>query len=201
MCGAFRHHPDTSPREPLGVSMTWTDRLQSIGRTDRGYDPAQVRDIVWRIDQALSGRIPHAVTASDVTSTVFDVVAHGHNMTDVDDLLGDAIRHLRALRPVSQEALPVPLPTRSLDRRARVELLRRCWELRGKRFKRARFGRGYRVTEVDDFTDLVAGRYGNGMSPDDVRNVLFHERWRGYDEAEVDDWLDALERLLAAEGR
>lgn len=178
--------------------MTWTDRLTSIGTTSRGYHPSQVRELVWRIDQAMSGRIPHAVTASDVTNTVFDVVGDGYDMSQVDRLLNDSVRQLRALPPPNP-----PIPARpagkALDRHARVELLRRCWELRGKRFRRARFGRGYRITEVDDFTDLVAARYGNGMSSEQPRSVLFREQWRGYDEPAVDAWLSMLERLLASE--
>lgn len=179
--------------------MTWTDRLQSIGMTNRGYDPNQVRELVWRIDQALSGRIPHAVTASDVTNTVFDVVKDGYGMSEVDSLLSDAVRHLRVLPPTPKASPVLHRPGQALDRHARVKLLRRCWELRGKRFRRARFGRGYRITEVDDFTDLVAAQYGNGLSAARAREVMFREQWRGYDEPTVDAWLDALERLLASE--
>jgi|GEM_PF-3704476 len=181
--------------------MIWSDRLQSIGMTARGYDPEQVRELVWRIDQALSGRIPHAVTASDVSSTAFDIVPDGYEMSGVDAMLSEAIRQLRSLPPPTKAAQSTTAPTQALDRYARVELLRRCWELRGKRFRRFRFGRGYRITEVDDFTDFVAARYGNGMMAKDVQEVLFSQQWRGYDESAVDAWLDAVEELLRSEGR
>lgn len=181
--------------------MTWSDRLESIGMTARGYDPRQVRELVWRIDQALSGRIPHAVTASDVSSTTFDLVLDGYDPAGVDTVLSEMIRQLRSLPPPTKAPQAAPAPTQAMDRYARVELLRRCWELRGKRFRRFRFGRGYRITEVDDFTDFVAARYGNGMSAKDAREVEFGQQWRGYDESAVDDWLDAVEDLLRSEGR
>ncbi|GAA4898531.1 DivIVA domain-containing protein [Stackebrandtia albiflava] len=179
--------------------MTWSGRLDSIGTSRRGYQPQQVRELVWRIEQTLSGRIPHAVTAAVVGSSAFDVVRDGYDMAEVDMLLGDAITQLRGQPPSPRQ--PPPQPSQDLDPYSRIALLRRCWELRGRRFRRVRLGRGYRITEVDDFTDLVAARYGNGMAAKQVDEVQFREQWRGYDESAVDDWLDDLASLLSAEGR
>lgn len=71
---------------------------------------------------------------------------------------------------------------------------------RGKRFRRRGvFATGYRRSQVDAFLDRVAEMFENrelGLAPSEVRDVVFHSEWRGYDEEQVDALLDGVVELI-----
>ncbi len=72
---------------------------------------------------------------------------------------------------------------------------------RGKRFgRRGPFASGYRRSQVDAFLDRVSALFaGEGqLSTAEVRSVVFHSEWRGYNEDQVDALLDAVIELLLA---
>ncbi|MCC3762202.1 DivIVA domain-containing protein [Glycomyces sp. TRM65418] len=72
----------------------------------------------------------------------------------------------------------------------------------GDRFRRRALSRGYKVDEVDAFLDRVeatlAGEpVGSPVSADEVDDVVFRVRFGGYDEWQVDVYLDRVARQLA----
>ena len=79
----------------------------------------------------------------------------------------------------------------------------------GQRFRRRALRRGYKVDEVDAFLERVEATLegapiGEPVLAQDVHDVVFRVRFGGYDEWQVDVYLDRLERQLAAleqEGR
>ncbi|MEJ6490094.1 DivIVA domain-containing protein [Leucobacter sp. USCH14] len=73
---------------------------------------------------------------------------------------------------------------------------------RGKRFRRrGMFATGYRRSQVDAFLDRVSEMFDRrelALEPAEVRDVVFHSQWRGYDEEQVDALLDAVVELILA---
>nr|WP_269799156.1 DivIVA domain-containing protein [Glycomyces xiaoerkulensis] len=72
----------------------------------------------------------------------------------------------------------------------------------GDRFRRRALSRGYKVDEVDAFLDRVeatlAGEpVGSPVTADEVDDVVFRVRFGGYDEWQVDVYLDRVARQLA----
>lgn len=59
-----------------------------------------------------------------------------------------------------------------------------------------RFRRGYTTAEVDAFLDLVATAIREGGQVPAIRQVAFSPSYGGYDEQEVDDFLDDLAAQL-----
>ncbi|MGH3738390.1 MAG: DivIVA domain-containing protein, partial [Micromonosporaceae bacterium] len=73
----------------------------------------------------------------------------------------------------------------------------------GQRFRRRALRRGYKADEVDDFLaraeETLAGNpSGEPVTAEEVHDVVFRVRFGGYDEWQVDVYLDRLERQLAA---
>lgn len=71
----------------------------------------------------------------------------------------------------------------------------------GRRFRRrSLFASGYRRSQVDAFLDQVnAMLHGEAsLTTAEVRGVVFHSQWRGYDEDQVDALLDAVIVLMLA---
>ena len=73
---------------------------------------------------------------------------------------------------------------------------------RGKRFRRrGLFATGYRRSQVDAFLDRVSEMFERrelALQPAEVRDVVFHSQWRGYDEEQVDALLDGVVELILA---
>jgi DivIVA domain-containing protein len=72
---------------------------------------------------------------------------------------------------------------------------------RGKRFRRRGiFASGYRRSQVDAFLDRVSALFAGEaqLTTADVRAVVFHSQWRGYNEDQVDALLDSVIELLLA---
>ncbi|GAA2284163.1 hypothetical protein GCM10009853_043500 [Glycomyces scopariae] len=72
----------------------------------------------------------------------------------------------------------------------------------GDRFRRRALSRGYKVDEVDAFLDRVEATLsgepvGSPVSADEVDDVVFRVRFGGYDEWQVDVYLDRVARQLA----
>jgi len=73
----------------------------------------------------------------------------------------------------------------------------------GQRFRRRALRRGYKADEVDDFlaraeATLAGELDGKPVTAQEVHDVVFRVRFGGYDEWQVDVYLDRLERQLTA---
>lgn len=169
----------------------------------RGYVPEQVDDFLARARSAYEGAGEgSALTAVEVRQTAFPVKRGGYLPRYVDaamDRLEEVFfeRERRsALRERGEEAWWDD--TRQLLSEVRGRLQRP----RGKRFRRrGMFATGYRRSQVDAFLDRLTDMFERrelGVKPADVRDVVFHSQWRGYDEDQVDALLDAVVELLLA---
>ncbi|SCG36816.1 DivIVA domain-containing protein [Micromonospora humi] len=78
---------------------------------------------------------------------------------------------------------------------------------RGQRFPRQRLRRGYDPDEVDAFAERIddtlfhyqhgGARAGAPLTAQEVHDVVFRVRFNGYDEWQVDLWLDRVRRAIA----
>lgn len=66
----------------------------------------------------------------------------------------------------------------------------------GPRFTLHRFRRGYAVADVDAFLDSVSAAIRDGAPVPDVVTAQFRSAYGGYDEREVDEFLDDLHTQL-----
>lgn len=163
---------------------------------ERGYNPKQVDEFLDRARSAYEEGSEANLGASDIRGLAFKLQRKGYSPRHVDaalDRLEDVFfeRQRRAMINAQGE------DAWWRDARALLSDVRgRIGRPRGKRFKRRGvFARGYRRSQVDAFLDRVGKMFENrevSITPGEVREVVFHSEWRGYDEAQVDALLDAL---------
>lgn len=171
----------------------------TTGRT-RGYQPKQVDAFLGRARAAYEEGGPQALTADDVRNLAFKMQRKGYSPRHVDaalDRLEDVFFE-RARRSVVREQ-----GEDEWWREARgllSEVRGRIGRPRGKRFRRrGMFALGYRRSQVDAFLDRIGAMFANrevSVTPGEVREVVFHPEWRGYDEEQVDALLDALVDII-----
>lgn len=169
-----------------------------------GYQPDQVEAFLERArssyeDGPTQGQ---GMTAAEVRNAAFSVKKRGYSSRYVDaalDRLEEVFyeRERRAeLRSRGEEAWW------NETRQLLSEVRGRMQRSRGKRFRRRGiFATGYRRSQVDAFLDRVADMFERrelSIAPAEVRDVVFHSQWRGYDEDQVDAVLDAVVELILA---
>lgn len=142
-----------------------------------------------------------AVTSSSIRHTAFALQRRGYSARFVDaamDRLEEVFyeRERRArVREVGEDAWWAEI--HQLLSEVRGRLLRP----RGKRFsRRGIFASGYRCSQVDAFLDRVTSMLAgeDSLSTSEVRSVVFHGQWRGYNEDQVDALLDSVIELMLA---
>lgn len=170
----------------------------------RGYRIEQVDEFLDRARRSYEGNVEdgEALTAADVRAAAFGLRKRGYSARHVDaalDRLEDVFfeRERRArLRLDGEDAWWND--TRELLSEVRGRLRRP----RGKRFRtRGILATGYRKSQVDAFLDVVEAALRErrfAHTPSEVREVVFHSQWRGYDEAQVDALMDAVVELILA---
>ncbi|MFV0435617.1 MAG: DivIVA domain-containing protein [Leucobacter sp.] len=176
--------------------------LAGVGKF--GYDPAQVDVFLLRARATYEGNeVPdQAMTSAEVRRLAFAVKKNGYATRYVDaamDRLEEVFfeRERRArLRIEGEDAWWEETRELLSDVRGRIN------RPRGKRFRRrGPFATGYRRSQVDAFLDRVSDMFDNrelDLSPTEVRDVVFHTEWRGYDEEQVDALLDGVVELILA---
>ncbi|WP_336991385.1 DivIVA domain-containing protein [Leucobacter sp. VD1] len=167
-----------------------------------GYQPEQVDAFLDRARATYEGAGEEPLTADEVRRTAFAVKRGGYASRYVDaamDRLEEVFfeRERRArVRADGEEAWW------DETRQLLSEVRGRMQRPRGKRFRRrGLFATGYRRSQVDAFLDRVFDMFERrelGLSPAEVRDVVFHSQWRGYDEDQVDALLDAVVELILA---
>jgi DivIVA domain-containing protein len=140
------------------------------------------------------------MTADDVRRMAFTVKTAGYSARYVDaamDRLEEVFfeRERRArVRAEGEDAWWEETRALLSDVRGRLH------RPHGKRFRRRGiFATGYRPAQVDAFLDRVSAMFENrelSLSPSDVRDVVFHSQWRGYNEDQVDALLDGVVELI-----
>ncbi len=168
-----------------------------------GYQPEQVDRFLNDARSAYEGATEgEAMTSAAVRSRAFAVKRGGYSARYVDaamDRLEEVFyeRERRArVRAAGEDAWWDE--TRQLLSEVRGRINRP----RGKRFRRrGMFATGYRRSQVDAFLDRVSEMFERrelALQPPEVRDVVFHSQWRGYDEEQVDALLDAVVELILA---
>ena len=166
----------------------------------RGYDVAAVNEFLERARRTYDGE-EHSMTAELVREAAFPMVRGGYQMRYVDaalDRLEDVFfeRERRDfLREHGGDRWRADLQYLA------AEVQSRAARRRGSRFRRRGWlSYGYRRSQVDAFIDRLSDALSGAtsMHPSAVRESVFHAEWRGYDEAQVDAYLDAAVELLLA---
>lgn len=145
------------------------------------------------------GRVVAPVTAAEIRAKAFSVKRRGYAARFVDvamDRLEEVFfeRERRArIAAIGEDAWWAEVQVLLSEVRGRLQ------RERGKRFRRRGwFATGYRRSQVDAFLDRAAGMLsGNeALATADVRSAVFHAEWRGYDEDQVDAFLDAIIEVM-----
>ncbi|QNN63798.1 DivIVA domain-containing protein [Leucobacter denitrificans] len=167
---------------------------------EKGYQPKQVDEFLDRARSAYEDNEAPPLTAADVRNLAFKLQRHGYVPRYVDaalDRLEDVFfeRERRAqMREVGEDAWWQATRGLLSEVRGRID------RPRGKRFRRRGwFARGYRRSQVDAFLDRIGEMFRNrevSVTSSEVREVVFHPQWRGYDEAQVDALLDSLVDII-----
>lgn len=172
-------------RGQLGYRIEQVDGF--LARSRATYDQGQALD--------------DPVTSSEIRHVAFGVKRRGYSARFVDaamDRLEEVFyeRERRArMQEIGEDGWWAEVGQLLREVRGRLE------RPRGKRFRsRGIFASGYRRSQVDAFLDRVAALFAgeDQLTTSDVRGVVFHTQWRGYDEDQVDALLDAVIELLLA---
>jgi len=168
----------------------------------RGYDLDEVEDFLEEARRAYNGQgTSTPVTSQSIRRVAFKMRRGGYSPAEVDaalERLEDAFAaRERDAALAGQGEQAVIGQTRStaqvvLDRTARP---------RGQRFRRAGFlTPGYAVAEVDAVADRVADYIQQGAELDltGLREVAFTTQRGGYQEAQVDLFLDTVAEVMLA---
>jgi DivIVA domain-containing protein len=184
-----------------------SDRFPRVGRLSHGYAVRQVDAYLARVESSLQagGGAPRT-TAASIRRAAFDLVLHGYQPMAVDrvlDRLEERALELERAGSAAPDGAPV-----GHDLGAEAAALRtRIGQPNGERFRTTgMLTRGYRQADVDALLDkLGVSLSGESLSgedadavvgPDTVRESVFRPRRGGYDEDEVDDYLDRVVDLL-----
>lgn len=167
---------------------------------EKGYQPKQVDAFLDEARAAYEEGDTPRLNAADIRNLAFKMQRRGYSARHVDaalDRLEDVFfeRERRAkLRELGEDEWW--RETRGLL----SEVRGRIGRPRGKRFRRRGFfALGYRRSQVDAFLDRIGEMFANRevtITSSEVREVVFHAQWRGYDEDQVDALLDALVDII-----
>lgn len=141
------------------------------------------------------------VTSADIRKVAFPLKKNGYSARFVDaamdrleEVFYERERRVR-MSDIGDDAWWAEVGQLLREVRRRIELPN------GSRFRRRGFlATGYRRSQVDAFLDRVSALFaGEGqITTAEVRSVVFHSEWRGYDEDQVDALLDAVIEILLA---
>lgn len=171
-------------------------------KNGKGYRRADVDTFLGRARATYEGAGGvEPVTAAELRRTSFPLVKQGYSPRFVDAAVDrlEEIFFERERRAFVQEhgmgAWEIEVHSIIADVRGRIT------RPRGKRFRRrGLFATGYKRSQVDAFIDRVTGLLDGStpLSTGEVREVMFHTEWRGYDEDQVDALLDSVVELVLA---
>jgi DivIVA domain-containing protein len=172
-------------------------------KSQPGYSVNEVEDFLEDARRAYAAdqSAPTVVTAESIRHTAFDMEKGGYSVEHVDaalERLEDAFAARekdRALGEIGDQAWFGR--ARSIAQEA-LDRLDRPW---GHKFKRVNgLTLGYHPKDVDDFGELLTAYFQDGkpMSVEEVRTVAFRTRRGGYNETQVDLFLDAIIGVMLA---
>ena len=172
-------------------------------RGQLGYRVEQVDEFLERAratyDEELTTSNP--VTAVEIRNIAFKLKRRGYSarfvaaaMDRLEEVFYERERRVR-VEEIGEDAWWAEVGQLLREVRGRLD------RPRGKRFRRRGiFASGYRRSQVDAFLDRVSALFAGEaqLSTADVRAVVFHSQWMGYNEDQVDALLDSVIELLLA---
>nr|WP_243752009.1 DivIVA domain-containing protein [Leucobacter weissii] len=169
-----------------------------------GKQPGYRRDQVDAfLDRARAsyeqGAGPGTVTSTEIRRTAFGLKRKGYSARYVDaamdrleEVFFERERRTR-LAEIGEERWWAEVQQLLSEVRGRIE------RPPGRRFRRrGLFASGYRRSQVDAFLERVRAMLAGSetLTTAEVRGVVFHTQWRGYNEDQVDALLDAVIEML-----
>jgi DivIVA domain-containing protein len=164
-----------------------------VRKSKAGYAVDEVEDFLEEARRAYSAdrSAPTVVSAESIRRTAFDMEKGGYSVVHVDaalERLEDAFAAREKDRTVSEVGDQAWFGRARQTAQEALDRLDRPW---GHRFKRvSALTLGYHPKDVDEF--------GKPMSVDQVRTVAFRTRRGGYNETQVDVFLDAIIGVMLA---
>ncbi|MDO5633646.1 MAG: DivIVA domain-containing protein [Micrococcus sp.] len=181
--------------------------FERVGAEEIGYEPSHVDAFMDRARRAYEGE--GELTVADVREARFATVDGGYATDQVDDALDrleDALAESERERVVAEKG---DAEWSSMLSQQSDELLARLDRPAGERFRRPSHAeaQSYATADVDELCERLAGvlrdpESGDDLSADDVRRASFGaaEGRAGYEEAQVDAFLDAAVDVLLRQG-
>lgn len=188
--------------------------FRRVSGKDYGYHRGQVEEFMGRARDAYEQG--EGLTARDVRHTVFDAVRGGYAAEEIDEVL-DRLEDTLAQSERDRDIDALGVHAWAESRRKELEVLMgRLERSPGERFRHpaSTSAASYDIAEVDALCDGISLALGASPRPerghrgprrpvsvDDVRRAVFEaaEDRPGYDEAQVDAFLDAVIEFMAAE--
>ena len=180
-----------------------TTTFPRVRKSKAGYSVDEVEDFLEDARRAYSAdrSAPSVVSADSIRQTAFDMEKGGYSVVHVDaalERLEDAFAAREKDRTVAEVGDQAWFGRARSTAQEALDRLDRPW---GHKFKRvSAFTQGYSPKDVDDFGEQLTAYFQDGkpMSVDDVRTVAFRVRRGGYNEAQVDVFLDAIVGVMLA---
>lgn len=166
----------------------------------RGYDVDEVEDFLEEARRAFDGEPGSSEWTSErIRRVAFTLRRGGYDTSEVDTVL-ERLEDVFAQRELDQAVDRDGQELVYGGARATAQaILDRAVRPRGQRFRRAGpFTPGYAVREVDALADRIAAYIQDGRSIDlaALREVAFAAQRGGYQEAQVDLFIDAMVEVL-----
>lgn len=170
----------------------------------RGYAPNEVDTYLGQVKQTYEAdpSMTEPLSASQIRRKGFSLTRRGYDPRYVDAALD---RLEEVLYERERHAIQASEGLEAWDKqvaRLKKDLVGRMRRERGSRFKRTTiFASGYRISQVDAVIDQIARHFEDDLEIRiaDVRTVRFYPQRRGYSEAQVDAYLDAMIEYLLAQ--
>lgn len=171
------------------------------GRT-LGYDPQEVDEFIEKARQAYSDPATTLVDAARLRSQGFSLVRNGYSVSAVDGAI-DRLEDVFVEREFKARVANFGESNMASEIIRLQNLIQgRTERPRGRKFKRVAWPlRGYSVRAVNALCKRVQDHIA-GDAPLDiptVRRAIFVQRRRGYNESQVDAFIDRVLELLESE--
>lgn len=185
------------------LKSTFEQPFERVGAEEIGYEPSHVDAFLTRARAAYEGQ--GDLTVEEVRQARFATVNGGYATDQVDDALDRLEDALAESERESFVAERGDEDWSALLTERTAELLGRADRAPGERFRRPSRAdaQSYDADQVDEFCDRLAAALRTpegevGLDADDVRRAAFAaaEGRKGYEEAQVDAYLDAAVDVL-----
>ncbi|MEI6590699.1 MAG: DivIVA domain-containing protein [Actinomycetes bacterium] len=176
--------------------------FETAPKHELGYEQVQVDALISAARAQFADEKKSLITATQLRKTEFDLVRGGYALAAVDaaiDRLDDALASIEIAAVLRHHGRDV---VDKVKADATALLFGRIERPAGKRFSGTGWLlRGYSKKQVDVLVDLIDLHLTSGarLNIDQVRRVIFKSKRRGYNEAQVDAFIDKTIELLQLE--